>query len=409
MRTPVRTGNWTAVVAVALGTFSVVTTEMLPVGLLTAMSAELGVSAGTAGLVVTVPGLVGAIVAPVLVVAVGGLDRRRVLVALAALLAVANLLSALAPVFAVMLAARVLVGLSIGGFWAVAAGLGARLAPERAGTATSLIFSGVSLASVLGVPSGTFAGELVGWRPAFAALGVLALVLLVALVLTLPPLPALGTVRARELPGLLRNARLRLGLVVVLLMVTGHFAAYTYVRPVLEQVSGVGPGLVGTLLLVYGLAGVMGNFVAGAVVVRARYGTVLAVAGLLGVCMFALPLAGETRAAVVVSLAAWGLAYGGVSVSMQTWVLTAAPKTPEAGSALFVAVFNAAISLGALLGGRVVDTVAVSGVMWAGGALALLAVPVVVLAVRRRGSQGDRDAVGAPGHQGQERPGEEGA
>ncbi|MER7129405.1 MFS transporter [Streptosporangium saharense] len=382
IHTPARTGNWPAVIVVFLGVFSVVTTEMLPVGLLTSMGAELGVSAGTAGLVMTVPGLVAAVVAPVLVVAVGGLDRRPVLVALAGLLAVANLISALAPVFAVMLAARVLVGLAIGGFWAVAAGLGARLVPGRAGTATSVIFSGVALASVLGVPAGTFAGELAGWRSGFAALAVLALAVLVALLLTLPPLPALGTVRARELLGLARVPRLRSGLAVVLLLVTGHFAAYTYVRPVLEQVSGVSPALVGTLLLVYGVAGVVGNFVAGAAVVRSRHGTVLAISVLLGCCAFALPLAGEARIAVVVALAVWGLAYGGVSVSMQTWVLTAVPKAPEAGSALFVAVFNAAISLGALLGGRVADAVAVSGVMWAGGALALLAVPVV-LAVRR--------------------------
>ena len=228
--------RWLAVTTVAVGTFTIVTSEMLPVGLLTSIAADLRVSEGTAGLMMTVPGLVAAVSAPVLAVAARGLDRRLTLLGLMALLAGANLVAALATDYLVMLAARVLTGVSIGGFWAFAAGLGARLVPERSvGRATSVILSGVSVASVLGVPAAAFVSSFASWQAAFAAAGVLALVLVALLAATLPPLPGTtpsGTVRASSAsrnPSLRRVPRpLRVVLVLTVLMVSGHFAAYTY-------------------------------------------------------------------------------------------------------------------------------------------------------------------------------------
>ncbi len=251
--------------SVAVGIFAVVTTELLPVGLLTSIGSTLHVSDGTAGLAMTLPGLVAAVAAPLLAVVLGTLDRKRVLIALMALLAGANLVSALATSFPVLLAARVLVGLSIGGVWAIAAGLAVRLVSARSvAAATSVIFSGIAVASVLGVPVGTLIGDLATWRAAFRVMSALALAVLVAMTVLLPPLPAARSVRPRELPALLRDPTLRIGLVATALLVTGHFAAYTYVRPVLEEISCVGSVLISTLLLVYGVAGIAGNFLAGA-------------------------------------------------------------------------------------------------------------------------------------------------
>ncbi|MGO4758401.1 MFS transporter, partial [Streptomyces sp. 2MCAF27] len=229
------------------------------------VGSALGVSAGTAGLAMTVPGLVAAVAAPLLAATVGRLDRRLLLIGLMGLLAAANLLSALAPGFAVLLFARILVGVSIGGVWSIAAGLAARLVPEKSvGHATSVVFSGIAVASVVGVPVGTLIGDVVHWRAAFAVVAALSLAVAAALAVTLPPLPADRAIRLGEVPGLFRNARLRTGLVTTLLLVTGHFGAYTYVRPVLEEGSAVGAGLISTLLLAYGVAGIAGNFLAGA-------------------------------------------------------------------------------------------------------------------------------------------------
>ncbi|MFE0177774.1 MFS transporter [Streptomyces sp. NPDC059002] len=373
-----RPGVLLPVIAVATATFSVVTTEMLPVGLLTSIGSGLHVSDGSAGLAVTVPGLVAALAALLLPVAVRRADRRTVLCTLMALLAAANLASALAPSFAVLLVARVLVGVCIGGVWAIAAGLGVRLVGAKAaGRATAVIFSGIAVASVLGVPAGTLLGELAGWRWGFAALAVLALGVAGLLAAVLPRLPAHEGIRLGVFAGLLRIARLRTGLIAVTLLVTGHFAAYTYVRPVLERVPGIGAGLISGLLLAYGTAGIVGNFAGGAVAARDPRRALLAISAALTAVVFLMVPAGGSLAASVALLVAWGLAYGGVSVSSQNWVMDAAPHARESASALFAGVFNVAIALGAFVGGRVADGHGAGGVLWLGGALALLSLLVV--------------------------------
>ncbi|GHF68939.1 MFS transporter [Streptomyces griseosporeus] len=369
----------------AAATFSVVTGEMLPVGLLTSLGAGLGVSPGTAGLAVTLPGLVAAAASLLLPVAVRRADRRTVLAGLLLLLAAANVLCALAPHLAVLLLARALVGVCIGGVWAVAAGLGPRLVPpERAARATAVVFSGIAVASVLGVPAGTWLGALAGWRWAFAALAVLSAAVAGALALALPPLPPEAPVRLATFPDLLRTPPVRRGLLAVALLVTGHFAAYTYVRPVLERVPGLGSGTVSALLLAYGLAGVAGTFTGGALAARDPRRALLAIAAGLGTVVLALVPAGGSLAATAALLTVWGLLYGGVSVSAQNLLSGAAPQAREAGSALFAGVFNTAIALGALLGGRTADSGGPAAVLALGGALALLAVPAVARARTRR-------------------------
>ncbi|ARF56359.1 MFS transporter [Streptomyces gilvosporeus] len=375
-----RGGGWPGVGALAAGTFTVVTSEMLPVGLLTPIGRDLGISDGTAGLTVTVTGLVAAVAAPSLTLLVARRDRRVVLTALMATLAVANLLASYAPNVVVLLVARVLVGLGMGGVWAIAAGLAVRLVPRRrVAAATSLVFSGVAAASVLGVPAGTFVGELGGWRAAFMAMTAVCALVAVALAVLLPPLPATGPVRLGGVLRLFREASVRTGLLLVALLVTGHFAAYTYVRPVLEEVAGAGAGQISTLLLAFGVAGLIGNFAAGAGAARSPRVTLLVICGVLAGAVLLLPLvgrgAGVPGAALVVAV--WGLAYGGVSVSTQTWLMAAAPKAREGASALFVAVFNGAIALGALTGGRAADGWGVAGVMGLGGVLAVGALVTV--------------------------------
>ncbi|MEU6727710.1 MFS transporter [Nonomuraea wenchangensis] len=356
-----------AVASVALGTFTLVTSEMLPVGLLTSIAADLGVSAGTAGLTMTAPGLVAAVVAPALAVAARRADRRTLLMGLMALLAAANLAAALAPGYAVMLAARVATGVSIGGFWAFAAGLGARLVPERqVGRATSVILGGVSVASVLGVPAAALVSSSAGWRAAFAALGVVALALLALLAATLPALPAAAS-EAGAKTGFRMSPALALVLVLTVLIIAGHFAAYTYLRPFMEQVAQAGPGLVSAALLLYGAAGVAGNFAAGARAARSPRAVLVVLAALIALATTALALAAPPLAALVV----WGLGYGGVGVTLQLWIMRSGGG--ELGTALFVSAFNLSIALGALAGGRVVDGVSITAAMWPAAALSLLA------------------------------------
>ncbi|MFF8958732.1 MFS transporter [Streptomyces sp. NPDC014894] len=366
--------RWMAVSAVALGTFLLVTAEQLPIGLLTSVGSAMSVSEGTAGLMVTVPSIVAAFAAPLVPMLVGQMDRRILLLGLMTLMTVSNLATAFAPNYSVLVGSRVLVGIAIGGFWAIASGLAVRLvAPADVPRATAVIFGGVGAANVFGVPLGTLLGDLTGWRMAFASLSALALITLIALLVVLPGLVASQAIRPKLLMDQFRNPGVRVGIIATVLIVFGHFAAYTFVSPVLQKLSGIDERFVGPLLFGFGVAGMIGNFAAGAALSRQVYRSVLMTAVALAVAMPLFLLLGQTTVGGIVLLVAWGLAYGGVSVGLQTWMIKSAPQAVEAASSLWVAVFNLSIGLGALVGGLIVDTLTLQSVLWLGGVCALLA------------------------------------
>ncbi|MFZ4266223.1 MFS transporter [Streptomyces arboris] len=378
--------GWLAVLAVTLGIFSLMTSELLPVGLLTPVGTALDVSEGAAGLMVTVPGLVAAVSAPVVTVATGRVDRRIVLVVLIGLMGAANLASAFATSFTVVLVARFLIGVSVGGFWSIAGGIALRLVPARhVARATAVIFGGVETASVLGVPTGTFLGDLSGWRTAFAAVGVLGLVALACMLFLMPRIPAGQSLTFAALPKVFRgNAGVRVGIVLTFLVITGHFLAYTFVRPVLQG-DGVGDRSIGVLLLAFGVAGICGNFIAGALVARRLRHCVMGISVVLTSGMVLLAVLDTDSLSAGAILVLWGLGYGAVPVTFQTWILDAAPDATEAATSLYVSAFNLSIALGALFGGFAVDGIGTTSVLWTGAALTLLAL-VVVGGARRTGS-----------------------
>lgn len=365
---------WLAVAAVGMATFCVVTTEMLPVGLFVPITAALDVSVGMGGFMLFVPAILAALFAPLVVLGAKRVDRRAILCGLLALLAGANAASALAPSMPWFLAARVLVGFCIGGVWAVAGGLAARLvAPGAVGLATSIIFGGVAVASVLGVPLGAFIGGLAGWRAAFGAMAALCFGVLLLNALSLPRLPVERALRARQLLSQLVNPALRLGLLVTLCLVAGHFMAYTFVRPLLQSHAAFGPAWIGPLLFAYGAAGVAGNFLVGGAAAKRPAATLLAIAASLLATLLLFSAVGQFRPAAAALLVIWGLAYGGVSVSLQTWMMKAAPDAVEAATSLFVAVFNLGIAAGSLLGVPSVDALGLRANLWLAAACILVA------------------------------------
>lgn len=369
---------WAGVLAAGMATFCVVTTEMLPVGLLVPIAASLDVSVGRVGWLMVVPGLLAALCAPLVVIGARGIDRRRILCGLLLLLAAANLGSALAPGMAAFLAARVLVGVCIGGIWAVAGGLAGRLVPAASiGLATAVIFGGVAVASVLGVPLGALIGNLAGWRSAFGAMAALSAAVLLLAALALPPLPVAQSVTARQLADQWRNPGLRRGLFITLFLVAGHFMAYTFVRPVLQTMAGFAADWIGPLLFAYGVAGIAGNFLAGGAAARRLRATLLAIVSGLLATLALLPWLGDMRGAAAALLLLWGLSYGGVSVALQTWVMQAARGAVEAATSLFVGVFNLAIALGALAGGASVDHWGLPATLLAAAACMLAALAAV--------------------------------
>ncbi|MDN0194025.1 MFS transporter [Streptomyces sp. S.PNR 29] len=370
--------GWPAVVSVMLGVFAIVTTEILPIGLLTSIGSSFTVSDGMAGLMMTMPGFLAAIAAPLVTAATARFDRRLMLCVFMLLLALANFLAAAASDYWLVLVSRIMVGITIGGFWSIGAGLAERLVPPAsAGRATAVIFSAVPLGSVLGVPTGTLVGDLAGWRTAFTVMGVLSVGVLVMLLMSVPPLPPVQATRLSVLSGMLRSTSTRFALLLTFLVVLAHFGTYTYVTPFLEQVTHAGDALITTFLLLYGAAGILGNFLGGAWV--ARYPRTLfgLAAGLIATVTLLLPVLGRWEIGAVILLIAWGMAYGAVPVASQTWFSQAAPHAPEAASVLFTASFQATISIGALAGGAVLDRTSPSAVMLLGGCAAVLMVLAV--------------------------------
>jgi predicted MFS family arabinose efflux permease len=373
------------VLSVALGSFVLVLSEFLPIGLLPSIAADLHVGIGTAGLMVVGTGLTGAIAAPVVTVATSRIDRRVVLVSLSVLLVAADALAALAPSFVVLLIARMLLGVAIGGFWAIGAGIANRLVqPAAVIRATSVITAGVSVATVVSLPLGAFVSSVAGWRLAFViggALGVVALVLQLAM---LPRIPAVHVVRFSTLGGLLRIPRARVGLIATAFIFVAQFAAYTYVTPYLQDLVEVGPETITIALLVFGVAGIVGNFAAGITLSRNVIGTLGASKLLLAGAVVLLPLLAHSVAGVFVLLVVWGLVWGALPLGTQTWMAAASPNGAESGLALFVTTIQLAIAAGSTLGGLAVSSFGLAVDFWLAGAVAVLGAAVlIVLGLRR--------------------------
>jgi len=363
---------WLAVLSVAVGSFALVTTEFLPVGLLPSIAAELGVTEGVAGMLVTVPGLVAAFAAILVTIGVGKTDRRYVIWGLTATLILSNLIVFMSPTFPLVLAGRALLGIGVGGFWAIGGALGNRLVPAAsAARATSIIFAGISLGTVAGVPAGAMIGELVGWRMAFFAAGSLSVLVLAAQVWLMPSLPTTQALTFAQLPALLRVQKARLGMLATLLVFIGQFAAYTYVTPFLSQTAGLSAKAISALLLIYGAAGFVGNLIGGWAVAKSVKNSLIATGVVMGLSAAAMPLFGTGAVGATVLIVIWGLAFGMMPISVQTWMFKAAPDAMESGGAVFVSTAQISLASGALVGGVSVDHLGVSSAMVVGGLFGL--------------------------------------
>lgn len=351
-----RSPAWAAVLSLALGVFGLVTAEFLPASLLTPIAADLGISDGAAGQTVTATALIGAVAGLFTPIATGRLDRRLVMWALTGLLIVSSVVAALANGLTMLLVARLLLGIGIGGFWSMAGALAMRLVPSRlVPRAMSLIFTGVSVATVSAAPIGAYLGGLIGWRMVFALAAVIGVVTLAAQLATFPRMPPQGAPNIRTLFELLGRPAVRLVLITILLAISGHFAGFTYVRPFLEQVPALSVELISLVLLAYGIGGFFGNFAGAAVVERSAKASVVTGALLIAATAVVLTIFGASLPVAAIGVTFWGFAFGMIPVGVQTWIIRAAPEQAEAASGLIVAAFQIAIASGAVFGGLFVD------------------------------------------------------
>lgn len=351
-------GGWTAVSAVAAASFALVLSQFVMIAVLPDVVDQFDVSAGQAGLTVVLPGLLAAVSAPVLTLLFGQLDRRVVLWGLTGVIALSDALAATAPNFATLTAARLVLGAAIGAFWTMGVGVGPRLVPAHKVTrATSLVMAGISAGTVVSLPLGNIMAQYWGWRSAVATAGALSIVVLLVQLRTLPKMPASRALHARDVFGLLRRARVRVGLALSALLFFGQFGAYTFVSSFLTEQAGFSASTVGVLLLLYGLAGFIGNFAAGAALDRSIPLTLGSAAALFAVSVITLGQ-WHSQGAAVVALFLWGLAFGAVPISLQTYMMRG--NTAEGGLALFVTTSQLSLATGSFVGGLVVDSFGLS-------------------------------------------------
>ncbi|GAA1818488.1 MFS transporter [Actinomadura chokoriensis] len=359
---------WLGVAAITASLFVFLTTELMPVGLLTPLSESLDISVGVAGLMVTLYGVSAGLAVTFIVAWTRRVNRRVLLSALLVVLALGNLITAVAPNYPAVLATRLIMGFASGVFWAIGVSMAMRLVPERhASRAAAVVMSGISIATVVGVPLGTILEDLTSWRTTFLIWAGLSLLVLLAVAAVLPSLPSANAVSVREVFGLPRhNARLRLVLTAVVLFVLGHFGAYTFVRPYLEDTASASAVFITVVLMLFGLGGAVGNFIAGYTVNKSLRGSFIVGSVGLVSSLLLLPAIGGGKTGAVIALILWGVSFGVVQLSQVNMTLAAAPETFEAAMSLNTMAYNTSIALGALFGGLFADHLGVTNIAWFG-------------------------------------------
>lgn len=390
------TPAWMAVFSLAMGVFGLLTAEYLPASLLTPMAAELGVSEALAGQAVTVTAVAALFSGLLLPGLTRGIDRRVVLLGFSVLMIASNLLVAFSSSLMVLLVMRILLGIALGGFWSMAAAVAMRLVPPTLlPRALSIIFSGIAVGTVVAVPLGSYLGGLYGWRSAFVAAAAVGVVTLVFQLFTLPPLAPRRPARLRTVLEVLLRPGIAVGMLACVLVHTGHFALFTYIRPFLESTSGVGAEGLALMLLGFGAANFVGTLLAGWLLEKSPRGTMVLMPALVGVAALALVWLPASVPGQVVLLALWGMAFGGVPVAWSNWVARAVPDQAESAGGMVVASVQSAIAAGAAAGGAMFSFSGIDGVFVAAGILMLLAALLIGMRVK----------VQAPGHGAGESPG----
>ncbi|MFB5189829.1 MFS transporter [Alicyclobacillus fastidiosus] len=368
-----------ALLALAVSAFAIGTTEFISVGLLPLISKGMHVSVTTAGLTVTVYALGVTLGAPILTPLTASVPRKALLLWIMVLFIVGNGTAAMATSMEMLLVGRVLAALAHGVFMAIASTLAADVASEdRRASAIAFMFTGLTVATVTGVPLGTFLGHQLGWRVAFMMIVAFGIVALVANSILVPSnLPRGARPNFSHQFAIVTNRRLLLMFIITALGYGGTFVVFTYLSPLLQDVTGFRGATVAAILLVYGIAIAIGNFIGGRLANRRPLSALLYMFVAQAVVLAILSLTAPFKVAALVTIFGMGLLAFMNVPGLQVYVVQLAerfaPKAVDAASALNIAAFNAGIALGAYLGGIVARTLGLIHTPWIGALMVLAA------------------------------------
>ncbi|VVM54542.1 Inner membrane transport protein YdhP [Pseudomonas fluorescens] len=380
----------------ALSAFAIGTTEFVIMGLLPEVASDLGVSIPGAGWLVTGYALGVAIGAPFMALATARLPRKAALVTLMGVFIVGNLLCAVAADYNLLMFARVVTALCHGAFFGIGSVVAASLVPaNRRASAVALMFTGLTLANVLGVPLGTALGQVAGWRSTFWAVTVIGVIALIGLIRYLPLQRDEETVDMRAELAALKGAGIWLSLSMTVLFSASMFALFTYVAPLLGDVTGVSPSGVTWTLLLIGLGLTLGNIIGGKLADRRLGATLIGVFVAMAVIS---TLFSWTSSAVIpaeITLFLWATAAFAAVPALQVNVVTYGKAAPNLVSTLNIGAFNLGNALGAWVGGSVIaHGLGLTRVPLAAAALALLALIVTLITFNQRGNDAELATAG---------------
>lgn len=361
-----------ALFALAVGAFAIGTTEFSPMGLLPVIAEGVQVSIPTAGMLVSAYAIGVMLGAPVMTLLFSRWGRRKALVALMLIFTVGNLLSALAPGYTSLLLSRLITSLNHGAFFGIGAVVAASVVPkDKQASAIAAMFMGLTVANIGGVPVATWVGQQLGWRLAFGGTAVLGLITMAALWLALPPGEAGPRPNVRRELAVLVQPSVLLAMGTTVLGSGAMFALYTYVAPVLTELTQASPGFVALALVLIGVGFTLGNSLGGRLADWSLDGATLLILATLALTMAVLPLLLTTQLAAAIGLVVWGAAAFGIVPPVQMRVMQAAAQAPSLASSVNVGAFNLGNALGAALGGLVISLGwGYAAVPWVGAALA---------------------------------------
>tara|TARA_R110002167_G_C12675912_1_gene651095 strand:- start:261 stop:1499 length:1239 start_codon:yes stop_codon:yes gene_type:complete len=369
-----------ALLALALSAFAIGTTEFVIVGLLPTMAQDLNVSIPSAGLLVSLYALGVAIGAPVLTALTGKWNRKHVLLFVMGLFVIGNLVAWQAPSFEALIVARILTGLAHGVFFSIGSTIATGLVPkEKAASAIAIMFTGLTVALVTGVPLGTYIGQQFGWEATFLTVSVLGLIAMVGSAILIPNnLKQTKPAKMSAQLKVLTHPRLLLVYAITAVGYGGTFVAFTYLAPILNQITGFSPNVIGLVMLVYGVSVAVGNILGGKM--ADKMGPIKALTIIftgLAAILFIFNITAVNPLAAIITILVWGaFAFGNVP-GLQVYVVKLAEQhTPEAidvASGLNIAAFNVGIALGAWGGGLIVEQSGLMNTPWVGAVVVLIA------------------------------------
>jgi predicted MFS family arabinose efflux permease len=376
--------HWGGVFAMTLCVFALIASEFMPVSLLTPLARDLRMTEGIAGQGIAISGVFAVLTSLCIATVAARIDRKRLLLALTALMGLSGAIVALAPNHLIYMAGRALIGVVVGGFWSMSAATAMQLVPpSQVPRALAIFNGGNALATVVAAPLGSYLASIVGWRGAFFALLPMAAIALAWQWLSLPAMPAQPCAKGtRNVFQLLQRRQVRLGMLAVGVFFMGQFALFTYLRPFLETVTRVDDSTLSLVLLALGVAGFVGTTVIGRFLKLGFYGTLTVIPVLMAAIAVALIALGASVTATTVLLGLWGLVATAAPVGWWLWVARTLPQQAEAGGGLMVAVVQLAIALGSTVGGLLFDSSGYRGTFALSAGLLLVSALLVVLTSR---------------------------